>query len=121
MKTLGLAGLALVLSAPTAAAAPQCFEMRFLDEAGVLIPVNPPLVGIMIGTRPLFEGLPPAAARTERGNPTPCPEALIASARKVFETSCTSEEGRRRAAAANNADMARVNKRCGDLAATLAP
>ena len=111
---------AAALSAAPAFAAPQCVEMRFLDAKGVVVPVTPPLIGIMIGDTPLFEGLPPAAASVTSGRLLPCPDALVASTQKVFEDSCTSDERRQKAAASNSANIAVINKRCADLTLTLA-
>lgn len=111
---------AAALGAAPALAAPQCVEMRFLDSKGVVVPVTPPLIGIMIGDTPLFEGLPPVAASVTSGRILQCPEALIASTQKVFEESCTSDERRQKAAAANSADISLINKRCADLTLTLA-
>ena len=115
---LGLCAV-LTLAASPALAAPQCVEMRFLDGNGVLIPVNPPLVGIMVGDAPLYEGVPPQFAKAEPGRILPCPAELVAAARKAFEDFCTSDERRSRAAAQNNVDMSVINTRCGDLSQTL--
>jgi hypothetical protein len=124
MKTLRLYVAAILsvsalLSAPQASAAPQCVEMRFLDEKGVLLPVNPPLIGILLGERPLFEGVP-ASNRWEPGRPTSCPPALIASVQKTFNESCLTEQSRAKAAAQNRADMSVVEKGCADMAKSLA-
>ncbi len=121
MKRLGLSAIAAAaaITAPPALAAPQCMEMRLLDAKGVIVPVNPPLVGIMIGDSPLFEGFPPNHASIEAGRLLPCPEALLASARKAFEDFCTSDERRKKAAADNGVDLSMVGKRCGDLTAAL--
>lgn len=114
--------------APPAPAAPvliqassggQCVEMRFLDEKGVVIPVDPPLVGIMVGDSPLFEGRPPPFAKSEAGRFLSCPPELLASVRKSFIDLCSSEERRNKSAADNAVDIALVNKRCGDLSAAL--
>lgn len=104
----------------TTVAGGRCVEMRFFDEKGVVIPVDPPLTGIMIGDTPLFEGSPPPFARAEGGRFLPCPQALIASVRKTFDDFCTSDERRKQTASANGVDMATVNKRCADLTAALA-
>lgn len=121
MKRLGLcAAAAVLLSASQAFAAPQCTEMRFLDQKGVLVPVNPPLIGIFLGDRPLFEGSPPAHVKSEAGRLVPCPETLIASAQKVFNDSCLTENSRQLAATQNNVDVALVNQRCGEMAKSLA-
>src|SRR5688572_7013112 len=75
---------------PTATVAGgRCVEMRFLDEKGVVIPVDPPLVGVMIGDGPLFEGSPPPFAKTEAGRFVPCPQVLLASVRKSFDDLCS--------------------------------
>lgn len=108
-----------ILSASQAFAAAQCFEMRFLDEKGVLIPVNPPLVGIFVGDHPLFEGVP-ASNTWEPGRPTSCPPALVASVQKVFNESCLTEDSRKKAAEKNRADLSVIEKRCADAAKTLA-
>ncbi len=119
MKRLSLIA-SLTLAAAPALAAPQCLEMRFLDANGVIIPVNPPLIGIMIGDAPLFEGSPPPHAGLDTGRIVPCPVELLMSARRAFDDFCTSDDRRQQAAKQNNADMSLVNKRCGDLSATLA-
>ncbi|MCA0201758.1 MAG: hypothetical protein LCH56_13135 [Proteobacteria bacterium] len=120
MKRLSLcAAAAFLLSASQAVAAPQCTEMRFLDQKGVLLPVNPPLIGIFLGDRPLFEGLPPAHAKSEAGRMVPCPEALVASAQKVFNDSCLTESSRQLAATQNKVDVSLVNQRCGEMAKSL--
>jgi hypothetical protein len=115
MKRSVLLAAAALLYASPVLAAPQCMEMRFLDAAGVVMPVNPPLIGIMIGDGPLFEGLPPQYSKLETGRLLPCPEALLASVRKTFEDFCTSDEKRAVAAASNNTDVSHVNKRCTDM------
>ncbi len=123
MKRLGLSAIAAAFSAAfiasPALAAPQCFELRFLDANKVVVPVNPPLVGIMIGDRPLFEGNPPNHEFMEDGSRVPCPEALLASVRKAFDDFCTTDDRRKKAAAANKVDMSVINTRCSDLTATL--
>jgi hypothetical protein len=120
MKRLGLYTVAATLFAPSAFAA-QCYELRFLDAKGVLVPVNPPLVGMVIGEGlPLFEGTPPAHEQIESGRMLPCPDALLASARKAFDDFCTSDDRRKKAAAANSVDMSVINTRCADLTAALA-
>ncbi len=118
MKRLILCAF-LTFAATPALAAPQCMEMRFLDENGVIIPVNPPLIGIMIGDAPLFEGFPPRYAQLETGRILPCPAALVESTQKTFDDFCTSDDRRAQAAAQNNVDMSFINKRCGDLMVTL--
>src|SRR5687768_3559310 len=55
MNRSGLCAIAAAFIASPALAAPQCFELRFLDANKVVVPVNPPLVGILVGDRPLFE------------------------------------------------------------------
>lgn len=117
MKRFGLAAVAAAaaVSASPALAAPQCVEMRFLDAAGVVLPVNPPLVGIMIGDGPLFEGRPPEFASVEPGRFVDCPQTLIDSAQKAFVDFCSSGDRREKAAAANKVDISVINKRCGDL------
>ncbi len=119
MMRLALCAAAAVLSASQAFAAPQCTEMRFLDDKGVLLPVNPPLIGIFLGDRPLFEGVPPSG-RSEPGRMVPCPAELVASAQKVFNDSCLTEERRKQAATQNRADISLVNQRCGEMAKSLA-
>ncbi|MGE3333757.1 MAG: hypothetical protein AB7I36_08945 [Rhodospirillaceae bacterium] len=122
MKSLGLCvAAAVLLSASQAFAAPQCTEMRFLDETGVLLPVNPPLIGIFLGDRPLFEGSPPRFAKSEAGRRVPCPAELVASAQKVFKDSCLTEVSRNLAATQNKVDISVVNQRCAEMGASLAP
>lgn len=120
MRNIGLCAILFAaFVADPVLAAPQCVEMRLTDAQGVLVPVNPPLVGLMIGDTPLFEGSPPPYANAEAGRFVPCPEALLASAREAFDDLCTSEERRKKSAAANGVELSVVNKRCGDLNATL--
>lgn len=119
MTRTGLYAIAALCAASPALAAPQCVEMQFFDSGGLIIPVNPPMVGLMIGETPLYEGVPPQHARTESGRFVPCPQALVASAQQAFTDFCTSDERRKKAAAANNAEMSVINKRCGDLTAAL--
>lgn len=119
MKRLGLYAAAAALFAHPALAA-QCHELRFLDAKGVLIPVQPPLVGIMIGNGPLFEGSPPSHERLETGRILPCPDVLLASVRKAFDDFCTSDDRRKKAATDNRVDMSVINTRCGDMTAALA-
>lgn len=120
MKKLGLCAFAAACIASPALAAPQCFELRFLDANKVVVPVTPPIVGIMVGDRPLFEGNPPNHEYMEDGRHLPCPEALLASVRKAFDDFCTSDDRRKKAAASNKVDMSVINTRCGDLTAVLA-
>jgi hypothetical protein len=120
MKRLGFcAAFAAVFIASPALAAPQCFELRFLDAKKVVVPVNPPIIGIMVGDRPLFEGNPPDHEFMEDGRHLPCPEPLLASVRKAFDDFCTSDERRKKAATDNKVDMSVINSRCGDLTAAL--
>jgi hypothetical protein len=81
--------------------------------------VNPPLIGIMVGDRPLFEGNPPNHEAIEGGRNLPCPEPLLASVRKAFDDFCTSDERRKKAAADNKVDISVINTRCADLTAAL--
>jgi len=119
MKRSVLLAVAALFYASPVLAAPQCMEMRFLDARGVVLPVNPPLIGIMVGDAPLFEGSPPQYSKLEAGRLLPCPEQLVASVRKTFEDSCTSDEKRKATAITNKADISLVNKRCADLSNTL--
>lgn len=119
MKRLSLIAL-LALAASPALAAPQCMELRFLDANGVVVPVNPPMIGIMIGDAPLFEGSPPPHAGIDAGRIVSCPVELIASTQRAFDDFCTSDDRRKQAAKQNNADISLINKRCGDLSQTLA-
>jgi hypothetical protein len=125
---------AIRFPAPEAAAAPEapplepaatvaggrCVEMRFLDDKGIIVPVSPPITGIVIGGTPLFEGSPPPFAEMEAGRIVPCPQALIESVRKTFDDFCTSGDRRKKTAAENGVDMDTVNRRCADMSAALA-
>jgi hypothetical protein len=121
MTKLGFCAVAALFAAVAspALAAPQCVEMRFFDAKGVILPVNPPIVGIMIGDGPLFEGSPPQFSKFEPGRFLPCPDALLASTRKAFQDFCTSDQRRKQAAEANGVDISVISKRCTDLNATL--
>jgi hypothetical protein len=113
------AALVAALMPAVAQAEPHCVVMKFFDAQGIAIPTPQPVIGIMVGGTPQIEGSIPLAASRQPGAEIPCPDALVDTVQKVFDDSCLSEQRRNQAAANNRAPRSLIDKRCGDMAATL--
>lgn len=110
---------ACALSAPASAA--QCVKIIYKDKNGAVVPFDTPVIGLMLGGKPVM-GLGYQAGMTETiGETTPCPKELVDKVRQLFDASCASEQSRKMTASASNVDIARVNQRCGDMAEALLP
>ena len=119
--------LALVLSvagfmAPTSAHAATCKTMIYFDQNGAVVATPQPVAAILLAGTPITGPVDvPGAVRREVGGDMECPKALVDQIQGLFDDSCLSEERRTKTAAANNIDVAALNKRCADMGEALHP
>ena len=111
-------GAALANSAP-AAAEPRCAVLQFLDAKGVVIATAAPIVGMLVGDKPVYEGSVPVAASIKPGAEAPCPAVLVAGVRSTFEAACVSEQRRNQAATDHKVDRKVIDKGCTDIIKSL--
>jgi hypothetical protein len=109
---------ALAQSAP-ASAEPRCTVLQFLDAKGVVITTTAPIVGMLVGDKPVYEGSVPVAASIKPGAEVTCPPALVAGVRSTFDAACVSEQRRNQAAAEHKVDRKIIDKGCADIMKTL--
>jgi hypothetical protein len=69
---------ALAQSAP-ASAEPRCTVLQFLDAKGVVITTTAPIVGMLVGDKPVYEGSVPVAASIKPGAEVTCPTRLASA------------------------------------------
>ncbi|MHB1204687.1 MAG: hypothetical protein ACYCZX_03890 [Rhodospirillaceae bacterium] len=108
----------LAYSAP-AAAEPRCAVLQFLDAKGVVIATLAPIVGMLVGDKPVYDGSVPVAASIKPGAETACPPALVAGVRSTFEAACVSEQRRTQAAKDHKVDRKVIDKGCADMMKSL--
>lgn len=111
-------GAALAYSAP-AAAEPRCAVLQFLDAKGVVIATPAPIIGMLVGDKPVYDGTVPVAASVKPGAETACPPALVAGVRSTFEAACVSEQRRTQAATDHKVDRKVIDKGCTDMMKSL--
>ena len=107
-------GAVLAYSAP-AAAEPRCAVLQFLDAKGVAISTPAPIIGMLVGDKPVYDGSVPVAASVKPGAETACPPALVAGVRSTFEAACVSEQRRNQAATEHKVDRKTIDKGCTDI------
>ena len=112
---------AVMLAALPAAAEPKCVVMQFLDAKGVMIATAGPIVGMLVGDRPVYEGSVPVASSIKPGAEAPCPPNLVEGVRSTFESACVSEQRRKQAAADHKVDRTVIDKGCTDMMKALGP
>jgi hypothetical protein len=110
--------VALVHSAP-AWAEPRCTVLQFLDAKGVVIATPAPIVGLLVGDKPVYEGSVPVAASIKPGAEVTCPEPLLAGVRSTFDAACVSEARRNQAAMEHRVERKVIDKGCGDIMKSL--
>ncbi|MBX7198670.1 MAG: hypothetical protein K1X51_04785 [Rhodospirillaceae bacterium] len=117
MKILkGLAILSVMVSAgPAFAAEPRCNVMQFFDAKGALMPTTAPVIGMMVGDKPVYEPSMPGASSVRPGAETACPPNLVDGVRSTFENACMSDARRRQAAADHKVDSKVIDKGCSDM------
>ncbi len=117
MKTLkGLVILsALVGAMPAFAAEPRCNVIQFYDAKNALMPMPVPVIGLMVGDRPVYEQSVPGAAAARPGAEASCPPKLIDGVRATFENACLSDQRRKQAATNHQVDSKIVDKGCTDM------
>jgi hypothetical protein len=93
--------------------------VTFLDAKGNVIPVNRPVIGIMLGGKLAIEDTVPAHASQVPGAETACPPALVETVRKLFESSCLSDSQRRQTAVDNAVDLEIINDGCSTMGKVL--
>ena len=117
LRALAL-GAVLAYSAP-AAAEPRCAVLQFLDAKGVVIATPTPIIGMLVGDKPVYEGSVPVAASIKPGAEASCPPALVAGVRSTFDAACVSEQRRIQAATDHKVDRKVIDKGCADIMKTL--
>ena len=105
----------VILGALPAAAEPHCVVMQFLDAKGVAITTAAPIVGMLVGDRPVYEGSVPVASSIKPGAEAPCPQNLIDGVRSTFESACLSEQRRTQAATEHKVERTVIDKGCTDM------
>ena len=116
--TILVAALVMALTSAPAFAL-HCYELTLKDEKGVVIPVSPPVIGLMLGGNPVIgDGVPPHAT-LEPAAPADCPLPLVEGIRNLYNASCLSEAARKKAATEGGATVERIKKGCEDMAASL--
>lgn len=106
---------ALMCAAPAFAAEPRCNIMQFYDAKNALMPTPAPIIGIMVGDRPVYEQSVPGAAAARPGAEAACPSGLIDGVRATFENACLSNQRRQQAATNHQVDSKVVDKGCSDM------
>lgn len=107
--------MAVYLPAVAAVAEPKCVVMQFLDAKGVMIATPAPIVGMLVGDRPVYEGSVPVAASIKPGAEATCPANLVDGVRSTFESACVSEQRRKQAAADHKVERTVIDKGCTDM------
>jgi hypothetical protein len=115
---IAVVGVALAQSAP-ASAEPRCAVLQFLDAKGVVIATATPIVGMLVGDKPVYEGTVPVATSIKPGAEVTCPPALVAGVRSTFDTACVSEQRRNQAATEHKVDRKTIDKGCADIMKSL--
>jgi hypothetical protein len=112
--------LIAVLSASVSAQAAKCVQVTLQDPNGLPVATVNPLVGLaMPEGDPLVDYLVPGDAKIVAGAQTPCPDVVVASVDAMFREACLTEQSRKATAAANNSELAFVEKRCKDIYSAL--
>lgn len=108
-----LSGLAC--AAPVFAAEPRCNVMQFFDGKGALLATPAPVIGMMVGDKPVYEFSMPSASSVRPGAEAVCPQALIDGVRSTFENACMSDQRRKQAATDHKVDSKVIDKGCSDM------
>ncbi len=109
--------LFIYLSAQGASA--SCVTVALLDEAGLVVKPDGLVVGIKVGSAPVFvQQLPSHATRREVGQVS-CPPNVIQQVRSLFDLSCRSEQAMRQVAENNTARLDAIRQRCESLQTAL--
>jgi hypothetical protein len=107
---------AMALSAPSFAA--SCVTATFTDGKGVPIKLEKPYVAMMIGGRPITDGMAiPQGQATIKA--IACPPELVKKIEELFQASCGTEAARQKAAADSNASIENVTKGCAEMSVAL--
>lgn len=117
MKILkSLAVLSVVAcTGPAFAAEPRCNVMQFFDAKGALMPTTAPVIGMMVGDRPVYDPPMPSASSVRPGAEAACPPSLVDGVRSTFENACMSDQRRRQAATEHKVDGKAIDKGCSDM------
>ncbi len=114
LKSLAILSL-LAGAAPALAAEPRCNVMQFYDAKNALLPTPAPIIGMMVGDRPVYEASVPGASSIRPGAEAACPPKLIDGVRSTFESACMSEQRRKQAATDHQVDGKAIAKGCSDM------
>jgi hypothetical protein len=103
-----------LLAAGTAAAEglPACVAVQLLDHDNLPLRTETPVVGLLVGGRPILPETLPRYSGLTVGAPAPCPPALVASVRAAYDDGCLTVERRRQTARANAADEEAIDAKC---------
>lgn len=106
---------ALAGAVPALAAEPRCNVMQFYDAQNALLPTPSPIIGMMVGDRPVYEPSVPGTAAIRPGAEAACPPKLVEGVRSTFENACMSEQRRKQAAADHKVDIKEISRGCTDM------
>lgn len=112
---LGTLAALVCMVGPVLAAEPRCNVMQFFDAQGALVPTAAPVVGMMVGERPVYDPSVTGAASIRPGAEVSCPPSLVDGIRSTFEKTCTSDQRRRQAASEHKVDTKAIDKGCADM------
>lgn len=119
MRFLSLALVLVGLSLAATSAEAGCVRVALLDESGTIIKPDGLVVGIQIGTEPVFpQALPDHHERKVVG-PVECPREVIDPVRDLYNLSCASDQAMSQASVNNSQSILVVQQRCQELAAAL--
>ncbi|MDG2244559.1 MAG: hypothetical protein P8L66_13835 [Rhodospirillaceae bacterium] len=100
-------------------ASASCVTVALLDDAGLVVKPDGLVVGIRVGSAPVFvQQLPPHATQREVGQVS-CPPNVIQRVRSLFDLSCRSEQAMMQVAENNSARLDAIRQRCVDLQTAL--
>lgn len=115
LEGLGILALTCMVAAPASAAEPRCNVMQFFDAKGALMATPAPVIGLMVGDKPVYEPSVQGATLARPGAEANCPASLIDGVRSTFENACMSDQRRRQAAADHKVDGKVIDKGCADM------
>ena len=120
VMAVAVAAVAAVAAVPAVAA--ECKTMIYTDQNGAVVPLEKPIVGLMLAGTPITGPVSvPGAVKREVGATTQCPKELVQKIQDLFDDSCMSEANRAKTRVENKVDAATINQRCADMAEALHP
>lgn len=116
-----IVALMMLAAAIVAASSVQaaCVRVALLDERGEIIIPDGLVVGMEVGTDPVFPLPLPAHRERKVIGPVKCPREVFEPIRDLYNLSCLTEQARRQASMSNSQSIMVVEHRCQELAAAL--